>query len=129
MLRSGMRLLLVLALLLPLSAFPQGKKEKGPPPNPTNLKVLPAMDGERVRQVMRVWNAALGVECVSCHVQGDFASDDNPKKEVARMMVTMTREVNGKFTDGKQHVTCFTCHRGSTEPPMAPPAAEGEGKK
>jgi hypothetical protein len=124
-----MRLLLALALLLPLSAFPQGKKEKGPPPDPKNLKVLPAMDGERVRQVMRGWNAALGVECVSCHVQGDFASDDNPKKETARMMVTMTRDINGKFADSKQHVTCFTCHRGSTTPPTAPPAAEGDEKK
>jgi hypothetical protein len=126
-----MGLLLALALLLPLSAFPQGggKKEKGPPPEPKNLKILTGMDGERVRQVMRGWNAALGVECVSCHVQGDFASDDNPKKETARMMITLTRDINGKFTDGKQHVTCFTCHRGSTEPVSAPPAADTGGKQ
>ena len=38
-------------------------------------------------------------------------------------MITMAREVNAKFTDGKQHVSCYTCHRGESEPKMAPPAA------
>ena len=47
-----------------------------------------------------------------CHVQGDFASDDNPKKETARMMLGMAREINAKFPDGKRHVSCYTCHRG-----------------
>jgi len=84
------------------------------------------MSGAQVIQIMRNINPSLGVECVYCHVQGDFASDDNPKKETARMMLTMTREINGKFTDGQQHVTCYTCHRGSTEPARTPPAAEGK---
>ncbi len=127
-----MRLLLALALLLSVSAFAQekgGGKKFGPPPEPKNLKVLTGMSGAQVIQIMRAANAALGVECVYCHVQGDFPSDENPKKETARMMLTMTREINGKFADGKQHVTCFTCHRGSTEPATAPPAAENGGKQ
>jgi hypothetical protein len=63
-------------------------------------------------------------------VQGDFASDENPKKETARMMLTLARDVNAKFTDGKQHVTCYTCHRGATEPATAPPpAADGAAKQ
>ena len=87
------------------------------------------MGGAQVIQVMRNINAALGVQCTYCHVQGDFASDDNPKKETARMMMVMAREVNAKFPDGKQHVTCYTCHRGATEPAMAPPAADSGGKQ
>jgi len=126
-----MRLLLAIALILPIAALSQekGGGRKGPPPEPKNLKVLTGMGGAQVIQIMRNMNAALGVECVTCHVQGDFASDENPKKETARMMLTMTREVNAKFADGKQHVTCYTCHRGSTEPATAPPAAEGAGKQ
>ncbi len=72
---------------------------------------------------MLAFNAGLGVQCNFCHVQGDWASDDNPKKETARMMIGMAREVNAKFTDGKQHVSCYTCHRGENEPKMAPPPA------
>jgi hypothetical protein len=36
-------------------------------------------------------------------------------------MITMARDINGKFPDGKQHVRCYTCHRGSTEPATEPP--------
>jgi len=43
----------------------------------------------------------------------------------ARMMISMVGEINAKFPDGKMHVTCFTCHRGSTEPLTAPVAAAG----
>jgi hypothetical protein len=35
-------------------------------------------------------------------------------------MIIMARAINGTFEDGQQHVTCYTCHRGSTKPPMAP---------
>ena len=30
------------------------------------------------------------------------------------MMLTMAREINAKFPDGKIHVTCHTCHRSTT---------------
>ena len=124
-----MRLTLILALLLPFCALAQEGK-KGPPPEPKNLKVLPStMGGAQVIQVMRNINAALGTQCTYCHAQGDFASDDNPKKETARMMMTMAREINAKFPDGKQHVTCYTCHRGATEPATAAPAPEGGAKQ
>jgi hypothetical protein len=72
---------------------------------------------------MRAFRVALGVQCDTCHVRGDFASDEKPEKETARMMIAMTREINAKFTDGKQHVTCFTCHRGAEHPKTAPDAA------
>jgi hypothetical protein len=42
---------------------------------------------------------------------------------MARMMISMAKDINSKFPDGKDHVSCFTCHRGSTAPLMAPPAA------
>jgi hypothetical protein len=119
-----MRLLLSSLLLVAVSVSAQDGKEgkKGPPPAPKNLKLL-APDTD-IRATMRAFEAALGVnQCTFCHVQGDFASDDNPKKNTARMMITMAREINAKFPDGKQHVRCYTCHRGETTPKMEPPAA------
>lgn len=94
------------------------------PPTPKNLKILPP---ENLMRVMQAFKAALGVECTECHVKGDFASDENPKKETARQMLAMTKEINSKFPDGKMHVNCYTCHRGSAEPLMAPKPAEKTG--
>jgi len=54
-----------------------------------------------------------------CHVE-DHASDEKPQKLTARNMISMVREINACFPDGKQHVTCYTCHRGSTTPATAP---------
>jgi Photosynthetic reaction centre cytochrome C subunit len=34
--------------------------------------------------------------------------------------LSMVREINARFPDGKQHVTCFTCHRGSIVPATEP---------
>lgn len=104
---------------MPLSLVAQDKK-KGPPPEPKNLKVMTGMSGADVIQAMRAFRTALGVECVYCHVQGDFASDENPKKEVARHMIEMSQKINTQFPDGKMHVTCYTCHRGEAEPKTAP---------
>jgi hypothetical protein len=113
-----------LLLLLPLCA--QDKQDKGgkrpPPPPLTNLKVLKVTTRPEVIQIMRTYTAGLGVKCEHCHVEGNFASDDNPKKEFARLMIAMTADANAKFPDGKVHVTCYTCHRGETEPKTAPEA-------
>ena len=32
----------------------------------------------------------------------------------------MMRAINGTFGDGKQHVNCYTCHRGSPTPLTEP---------
>src|SRR5437660_459438 len=104
-----MRILSVI-LLTAVALFAQekgGKKGPNPFENPTNLKLL--KPDANLRPTMQAFAAALGVQCAYCHVQGNFASDDNPKKETARMMITMAREINAKFPDGQQHVRCYTC--------------------
>ena len=119
-----MRLILVMVLLLPVCALPQQPaQKKGPPPEPKNLKVLTGRSGGEVIQMMRSIRVALGVDCEYCHVRGDFASDDNPKKEVARNMMTMAHDINAKWNDGKAHVSCYTCHRGTAQPLLSPPDA------
>lgn len=111
---------LVSVMCLTLSAQEQ---KKGPSPfaSPKNLKVLPA---EGLQPVMQAYRAGLGVMCTYCHVMGDLASDENPKKNIARAMIRMVGDINSRFPDGKAHVSCYTCHRGETEPKMTPPAAQ-----
>jgi len=69
-------------------------------------------------------NGASFTVCNFCHVADDRSADTKQEKVMARMMIGMVHDINAKFPDGKVHVTCFTCHRGSTEPLTAPPAAQ-----
>jgi photosynthetic reaction center cytochrome c subunit len=109
----------LLLLMLPLVAQPpqDGKKGGGAPHK--NLKIL---KDDEVRPMMGAFTRSLGVQCGYCHVQGNFASDENPKKETARMMITMAHDLNAKFPDGKTHVSCYTCHRGKSIPETEIPA-------
>jgi hypothetical protein len=122
-------LITMLLVLLPLCAQdpPPAQKKGGGGGAPRNLKVLTP---EEVRSAMPAFVAALGVGqsggCNYCHVQ-DRASDENPKKVIARAMIEMVKDVNSKVTtltgeSGKVFVTCYTCHRGKTEPETKPAA-------
>ena len=46
---------------------------------------------------MRHFVQALGMNCGGCHVRGNFASEDNPRKAVSRRMIEMTRSLNARF--------------------------------
>ena len=120
-------MLLVLVPLCAQDAPPQQKKGGGGGP-PKNLKILTP---EQLQAgIMQQFARALGQNCQFCHVRGDFSSDENPKKLVARTMIAMAHDINAKFpaVEGKVYVTCFTCHRGKTEPEtVAPAPAPGGG--
>src|SRR5437870_568032 len=113
-------LIFLFVLSASLFAQQQGGRGAAPAQAPKNLKLL--AQNTEIPFVMRGFNEALGVECTYCHVQGDFAADTNPKKEIARKMIAMVRQINtnfpgtGVFPVGEQVVTCWTCHRGDTHP-------------
>jgi hypothetical protein len=90
-----------------------------PPAAGKNLQVLTG----NIPETMQSFVQALGLldqgACAYCHVE-DRSSDQKKQKVTARRMVIMMRAINGTFPDGTQHVTCFTCHRGGTTPPMTP---------
>jgi Photosynthetic reaction centre cytochrome C subunit len=111
-----MRILLALVIAIPLFAQPPAGEKKGGGQPHKNLKIL---TDDEVRPMMGAFTAALGVKCTGCHVAGDFASDENPKKNVARTMIAMVREDNSKFLAGKTQLTCYTCHRGEAMPKTA----------
>jgi hypothetical protein len=112
------RFLPALLMVLPLLMLAASPQQQGPAHK--NLKVLP--QDTDIRATMGAFRTALGQQCTFCHVQGDFASDANPKKEIARHMIQMVNDINAKFPDGKVHVSCYTCHRGANVPLTAPPA-------
>jgi photosynthetic reaction center cytochrome c subunit len=131
MLVSMRFLVTMLLVLIPLCAqdAPAPQRKGGGPPK--NLKVLTP---EQLQAgIMRQFSLAIGQNCQYCHVRGDNASDDNPKKIVARSMITMAHDINAKFpvAEGKVYVTCFTCHRGKAKPetvaPAPAPAGGGQG--
>jgi len=102
----------------PLNAQGKGGGKNGPP---KNLKVLTP---ENLMAQMQTFPAALGVEnqggCNFCH-EADRSLDTKPTKVKARMMLEMVADINAKFGDGKVHVTCWTCHLGSTAPELTRP--------
>jgi len=97
---------------------------------PTNLTVLPKnIPAAQLKALMKRYGEELGVQCGHCHVEDpeshhvDYASDDNPKKQTARLMITMLSDINTKYLSQlgdpryAAHVTCGNCHQGQTDPP------------
>jgi len=99
-----------------LNAQAKGGGKAGPP---KNLKILTP---ENLMAQMQTFPAALGVEnqggCNFCH-EADRSLDTKPAKVKARQMLEMVADINAKFGDGNVHVTCWTCHLGSTMPEIA----------
>jgi len=73
---------------------------------------------------------ALGVHCVYCHDADNQKRDLDvkPTKAIARKMIQMVNDINRTTFDGRNVVTCFTCHRGSTAPVTVLPY-NGEAKR
>ena len=97
-----------------------------------NLKVLPKGIGSKQLSQIMVddFSDGLGVSCSFCHVEDknshklDYASDDNPQKNVARSMMKMTLKINKQFFDVRRPligdsilvVNCISCHHGNAFP-------------
>lgn len=124
-------LAVVLAATFAIGLSAQEKEgKKGPNPFAGPFKNLKVLKPEQVQPVMVAARTGFGQACTYCHVQGDWANDSNPKKAVGLMMMTMVGEINAKFADGKNHVTCYTCHRGEVTPLLkAPEPADGAAKQ
>ena len=100
----------------------------------TNLTVLPkSLSAADIVQLMARYTQELGVQCAFCHVedpqtqQVDFASDENPRKQTARIMIGMLSDINNKYLPqvGDRRyaapISCGNCHQGQTYPPVFEP--------
>jgi hypothetical protein len=101
---------------------------------PANLKVLPKdISAEDLDKLMHRYQNELGAPCGYCHEQNaetkniDFASDENPIKETARFMISMTSDINNKYLAQlgdrrySEPISCGNCHRGQVDPPTFEP--------
>lgn len=133
----------------PQTASPAGFK---------NLQVLPRdITRDQLLATMRSFTRGLGVKCNHCHVvtattpkeELDFPSDAKEEKRVARVMMRMTRQINGEWLERVEEaegheeeattaaassiaeqprVGCWTCHRGMPEPELPPPPPPRQGQ-
>src|ERR1700730_16977902 len=85
-----------------------------------NIQVLKGVPAEQIFPTMQFVTASLGVECEFCHVQGAFEKDDKKTKLTARKMMEMMFAINKDNFEGHREVTCYSCHRGSTDPVGTP---------
>lgn len=85
--------------------------------NIISFKGTPAKD---IMPAMRFMNASLKVQCGYCHDPNDYSADVRGEKKTAREMIEMQREINQKFFEGRNEVTCNSCHNGLTHPAGAP---------
>ncbi len=105
--------------------FAQGAPAQPAVVDTPTVTVLRGLTVPQFEAEMQHFVQSLGVTCGSCHVRGNFASDDNQRKRVSRRMIEMTKAINAQFfpdqtaADGQSTlgmVTCFTCHQGAATP-------------
>ena len=124
---SSLRFVPLLALIGALTTVVPTEGQGWFPQEFKNLTVVPAdIEPDTLQAMMKAISQGLGVRCDYCHVREgqrtDFASDENKHKEIARMMMRMTQQINEDFLNrpGGMRVACVTCHRGVKAPHTLP---------
>ena len=92
------------------------------------FKNIQTFKGRPAISILRVMEQAfvpnLGVECLYCHVEKQYDSDEKSAKKVARQMWVMRAEwqEEARKASGNPQaiVTCYTCHKGKPKPDFAP---------
>ena len=90
-----------------------------------NVQVLKGIPVDEFMGTMGIFSAALGMSCEDCHASNDakwenYALDTSPRKTMARKMAQMVATLNKNNFNGRQMVTCWTCHRGTNSPKVTP---------
>ncbi len=89
-----------------------------------NVKVLTGLPVNEFMTTMGFFSASLGYSCENCHGEDsgaeNFAAEDREKKQTARRMIAMVSNINKAYFGGKQVVTCYSCHRGGSQPKVTP---------
>ena len=74
---------------------------------------------QNIMPLMQEIVQALGVQCEYCHSAPRGSGQPEPKKDIARQMIAMTRDLNarvqtatGKTAAEATQVQCVTCHHG-----------------
>lgn len=117
--RAAAIVVLIVASTLAAGAQQQSMEGKTAEQVYKNIKVLKGTAADQLILSMHLVEGELGVDCTFCHVDHEpshFQLDDNKQKETARKMIQMVNDINRNNFEGKQVVTCYTCHQGHPEP-------------
>src|SRR6059036_8868 len=93
-----------------------------------NVQLLKGIPVDEFMGTMGFFSASLGLNCTDCHVDesgGNWEkyAEDNALKQTARRMMRMVSALNKASFEGRQVVTCNTCHRGNRRPNVMPSLA------
>ncbi|MFN2454377.1 MAG: c-type cytochrome [Pyrinomonadaceae bacterium] len=108
-------------------AMPQNKSVEKPAEQVfKNIQSLKGLPASQLYATMNFMKASLGVKCDHCHVRTadgkwNWESDEKPVKQFTRRMIQLTIESNKIAFNGRTQVSCYTCHRGKTDPVNIPP--------
>src|SRR2546423_493790 len=91
-----------------------------------NIQALKGIPADQVIPSMQFIAASLGVECEFCHVAHANEKDDKKPKVTARKMINMMMAINRDNFEGHREVTCYSCHRGSSDPVATPVITDEE---
>ncbi|HEV8416038.1 MAG TPA: photosynthetic reaction center cytochrome c subunit family protein [Bryobacteraceae bacterium] len=90
-----------------------------------NIQVLKGIPVDEFMGTMGLFSAALSFCCKDCHTGAGTSNPkweaDPPRKIIARRMIQMVSNLNRDNFNGRQMVTCWTCHRGGQSPAVTPP--------
>jgi len=124
---------LILAAGMDLSrrgaAFAQGQNQGAARPQMSevafkNIQVLKGIPVDEFMGTMGLFSGALSVCCGDCHTGAGTSNPkweaDPPRKITARKMIQMVNAINRDNFNGRQVVTCWTCHRGGQSPATTP---------
>jgi photosynthetic reaction center cytochrome c subunit len=90
-----------------------------------NIRLIKGVPADQVIPSMEFISSSLGVECSFCHVEDHFEKDDKKPKRTAREMMQMMFAINKNSFEGQREVTCYSCHRGASNP-VDTPIVDGE---
>jgi len=89
-----------------------------------NVQVLKGIPVDDFMGTMGLMSAAVGYDCSECHIGAGTErvnwAADNGRKIIARKMVTMVAAINRDNFQGRQVVTCWSCHHGRDRPSTTP---------
>ncbi|HEY6349728.1 MAG TPA: c-type cytochrome [Candidatus Angelobacter sp.] len=92
-----------------------------------NIQVLKGIPADQLVPTMTFITASLGVDCEFCHAE-QREKDDKKTKLKAREMIQMQMAINKENFEGRNQVTCNSCHQGRHEPIAIPVIADEEPK-
>ncbi|HTB16409.1 MAG TPA: photosynthetic reaction center cytochrome c subunit family protein [Bryobacteraceae bacterium] len=120
--RLGLRVVLGVAAVAGFS----GSQEKPQTADQVfkNVQVLKGIPVDDFMDTMGLMSASVGYDCSECHIGAgtdkvNWAADNGPKI-IARRMVTMVAAINKDNFQGRQVVTCWSCHHGRDRPSTTP---------